>query len=106
MSADPAVPDLAVSQEGQYDHGHRLYHSSYSVPGLVLLQAEERESTCDEELGAAVKGLLKTIDQTLPSTSQAADIRPPPQYNYCFLLIGTICKVYPKGVKIFKRLSI
>lgn len=28
------------------------------------------------------------------------------QDNYCFFAIGTICKVYPKGVKIFKRLSI
>lgn len=25
---------------------------------------------------------------------------------YCLLVIGTICKVYPSGVKIFKRLSI
>ena len=42
-------------------HGRRLHRRSGSLSGLVLLQAEERKSTCDEGPQTAVKGVQKIL---------------------------------------------
>ena len=54
MSPDPPVPDLAVSEDSQHGYGYRLQSGFNRLPGMVLLPAKERKSSCDQELGTPV----------------------------------------------------